>query len=65
MQQWIDAYSQTHPGLTFQLSKAIPLDSADLMIAAHAFRPGELINDEAIIAVNRYAQLPIVKCQPP
>src|SRR3954469_14554461 len=63
MQQWIDAYSKTHPGIHFQLSKAIPLDSADLMIAAHAFRPGELRGDQVIIALNRYAQLPIVNSQ--
>ena len=63
MQQWIDAYSKTHPGIQFQLSKAVPLDSADLMIAAHSFRPGELKNDQVIIALNRYAQLPIVNSQ--
>jgi hypothetical protein len=46
MQQWIDAYSKTHPGVQFQLSKSIPPDSADLMIAAHAFIPGELNDDK-------------------
>jgi len=60
MQQWIDVYSKTHPAIQFQLSKAIPLDSADLMIAAHAFRPDELKNDQVVIALNRYVQLPIV-----
>lgn len=60
MQYWIDAYSKTHPGIEFKLSKAIPLDSADLMIAAHAFHVDELSNEQIIIAVNRYAQLPIV-----
>jgi phosphate transport system substrate-binding protein len=59
MQQWIDAYSKTHSGVQFQLSKAIPLDSADLMIAAHGFRPGELKDDQVLISLNRYAQLPI------
>ena len=59
MQQWIDAYSQTHPGVQFQLSKSIPLDSAELTIAAHAFNPGELNDDQVLIALNRYAQLPI------
>ena len=42
MRQWIDAYRKTHPDVEFELSKSIPLDSADIMIAAHAFRPGEL-----------------------
>ncbi|HRH51271.1 MAG TPA: hypothetical protein PLP23_21140 [Panacibacter sp.] len=65
MQQWIDAYSKIHPEVRFELSKAIPLDSAELMIAAHAFNPGELKNDEAIVAVNRYAQLPIVNSYRP
>jgi phosphate transport system substrate-binding protein len=60
MQQWIDVYTKAHPGVQFRLSKAIPLDSADLVIAAHSFRPGELKDDQEIIAVNRYAQLPIV-----
>ncbi len=60
MQQWIEVYSKTHPQLRFQLSKAIPADSADLMIAAHAFRDGELREEQALIAVNRYAQLPVV-----
>src|SRR5207237_6674693 len=60
MQQWIDVYVKTHPGIQFRLSKAIPIDSADLMIAAHAFKPGELNNDQVIVALNRYAQLPIV-----
>ena len=60
MQQWIDTYSKTHPGVQFQLSKSIPLDSADLMIAAHAFNAGELTADQVLIALNRYAQLPIV-----
>jgi len=59
MQCWIDVYSKTHPGIQFQLSKAIPLDSADLMIAAHGFRPGELKDGEVAIALTRYAQLPI------
>ena len=59
MQQWIDAYSQTHPGVQFQVSKSIPLDSAELTIAAHAFNPGELNDDQVLIALNRYAQLPI------
>jgi phosphate transport system substrate-binding protein len=59
MQQWIDVYGKTHPGVQFQLSKSIPLDSADLLIAAHAFNPGELREDEVVIALNRYAQLPI------
>jgi phosphate transport system substrate-binding protein len=60
MQQWIDAYRTTHPDVEFELSKSIPLDSADLILAAHAFRPGELEEDVTIIAVNRYVQLPIV-----
>ena len=59
MQQWIDAYTETHPGIQFRLSKSIPLDSADLLIAAHAFNPGELNEDAVVIALNRYAQLPI------
>lgn len=59
MQQWIDAYSKTHPGVQFRLSKSIPLDSADLLIAAHAFYEGELNEDAQVIALNRYAQLPI------
>jgi phosphate transport system substrate-binding protein len=60
MQQWIDAYTKIHPDIQFQLSKSIPSDSADLMIAAHAFIPGELNEDKVTIALNRYAQLPIV-----
>lgn len=59
MQQWIDVYSKTHPGVQFQLGKSIPPDSADLVIAAHAFRDEELNGEQTIIAVNRYAQLPI------
>ena len=63
MQQWIAAYSKTHPEVQFQLSKAIAPENADLLIAAHAFRPGELQDDQVIIAINRYAQLPIVNSQ--
>ncbi len=59
MQQWIDVYSKTYPAIHFELSKAIPSDSADLMIAAHGFRQGELKDNEVAIAINRYAQLPI------
>ncbi len=59
VQHWMDEYSKIHPDVQFKLSKAIPLDSADLMIAAHGFRPGELKDDEVAIAVTRYAQLPI------
>jgi phosphate transport system substrate-binding protein len=59
MQQWIDVYSKTHPGVAFKLSKAISLDSADIMIAAHGFREGELKDDQVAIALTRYAQLPI------
>jgi phosphate transport system substrate-binding protein len=65
MQQWIDVYSKTHPGVLFQLSKSIPADSADLVIAAHAFKPGELKDDQNIVAVNRYAQLPIINSNRP
>ncbi len=36
------------------------MDSADLQIAAHGFREGELKEGEIAIAINRYAQLPIV-----
>ncbi len=59
MQYWIDVYSQSHPNVKFQLGKAIPTDSADLMIAAHGFRPGELKDGQVLISLNRYAQLPI------
>jgi len=65
MQQWIDAYSKTHPDIKFELSKAIALDSADILIAAHAFKPGEIKPDQTIIALNRYAQLPIVNAYRP
>ena len=60
MQQWINVYQQSHPDLKFELSKSIPADSADIYIQAHGFRDGELANDETSIALNRYAQLPIV-----
>jgi phosphate transport system substrate-binding protein len=59
MQRWIDAYTQSHPNVKFQLSKAIPVDSAELFIAAHAFRQGELKDNEVLISLNHYAQLPI------
>jgi hypothetical protein len=35
------------------------------LIAAHAFTPGELKEDQALIAVNRYAQLPIINDKRP
>lgn len=60
MQQWINAYTKIHPAVQFELSKNISPDSAELMIAAHAFKSGELKEDQAIVAVNRYAQLPVV-----
>lgn len=60
MQQWINIYQQTHPDIHFELSKSIPADSADIYIQAHGFRVGELEDDETSIALNRYAQLPIV-----
>lgn len=65
MQQWIDAYNKIHPEVKFELSKAIPMDSADIVIAAHAFKPGEVKSDQTIIALNRYAQLPIVNAYRP
>jgi hypothetical protein len=65
MEQWINVYNKTHLGIKFELSKSIPADSADLMIAAHAFRAGELKTDETIVALNRYAQLPIVNSNRP
>ncbi|WP_018614727.1 hypothetical protein [Segetibacter koreensis] len=36
VQKWIEVYRQTHPNVQFQLSKSVPADSADLIIAAHA-----------------------------
>jgi len=60
MQQWIDVYRQSHPGVTFELSKTISPDSAEIFIAAHAFRRGELKDNQVLISLNRYAQLPIV-----
>lgn len=60
IQPWINTYQKTHPNVHFQLSKAISVDNADLLIAAHSFREGELKDNQEIIAVNRYAQLPIV-----
>lgn len=60
MQQWIDVYHQSHPDLKFELSKSIPADSADIYIQAHGFRDGELKDEQVIVALNRYAQLPIV-----
>jgi len=65
MQQWIDAYNKIHPEVKFELSKAIPMDSADIVIAAHAFKPGEVKSDQTVIALNRYAQLPIVNAYRP
>ena len=59
-EQWITAYQQTHPNVQFKLSKSIPAEKADLLIAAHGFKKGELNDNQEIIAVNRYAQLPIV-----
>ncbi len=60
VQQWITSYQKIHPNGHFQLSKAIPVDNADLLIAAHGFKEGELKDNQEKIAVNRYAQLPIV-----
>ena len=51
MQQWIDVYINSHPDVQFQLSKSISIDSADLLIAAHSFLPGELNEDETIASV--------------
>lgn len=65
MQQWIDAYAKIHPGIKFELSKMIPADSADIFIAAHSFEPGELKENQSLIALNRYAQLPIVNDKRP
>ncbi len=60
VEQWITSYQKTHPNVQFQLSKSIPAEKADLLIAAHGFKEGELKDNQEIIAVNRYAQLPIV-----
>lgn len=65
MQQWINEFTKSHPEIKFELSKSIAPDDADLLIAAHAFRPGELKGDQIIVAVNRYAQLPIVNSNRP
>lgn len=65
MQRWIDAYSKIQPEIKFELSKAISMDSADILIAAHAFKEGEVKPYQTIIALNRYAQLPIVNAYRP
>jgi phosphate transport system substrate-binding protein len=63
-QRWADEYTKLHPGLTFQVSK-LPADSADLVIVSYTLRPADVKEGQTVIALTRYAQLPVVSSRRP
>jgi phosphate transport system substrate-binding protein len=63
-QKWADEYTKLHPGVKFQVSKA-PADSADLLIVSYTLRPADVKEGQTVIALTRYAQLPVVSSRRP
>jgi len=63
-QKWADEYTKLHPEVKFQVSK-VPADSADLLIVSYTLRPADVKEGQAVIALTRYAQLPVVSSRRP
>jgi phosphate transport system substrate-binding protein len=60
VQRWIDEYTKVHPGVKIIVSSKIPADSADIIIASHILRQGDVKEDREAIALSRYVQLPVI-----
>lgn len=61
--KWADEYRKVHPEVTIIISAAIPADSADILIASHLLKPGDVKDGQTSIPLIRYVQLPVVNSE--
>ncbi len=61
--KWASAYQELHPEVKIMIASGIPADSADLLIASHILKPGDVKEGQASISLGRYVQLPVVNSQ--
>lgn len=59
-EKWAAEYRKTHPELSIIIASGIPADSADIFIASHILKPGDVKVGQTSIALTRYIQLPVV-----
>jgi ABC-type phosphate transport system substrate-binding protein len=60
VQRWIDEYTKLYPGIVIQINSKTPADSADIVIASYALKPGDVKEGRVGIALTRYIQLPVI-----
>ena len=58
--KWADEYNKIHPEVKIIIASGIPTDSADIVIASHVLKPGDVKAGQASVALARYVQLPVV-----
>ncbi len=63
--KWADEYRKIHPEVSIIISSGIPADSADILIASHILKPGDVKEGQASIALARYVQLSVVNSARP
>jgi len=60
MQTWINEYSKINPAVKIEIAGKIAADSADILIASHILRPGDVKDWQTSVAVCHYILLPVV-----
>jgi len=65
VQKWIDEYAKINPAVKIEIAGKIPTDSADILIASHILRPGDVKDGQAPVAVSHYILLPVVNSERP
>lgn len=63
--KWAEEYRKVHPEITIQVASGIPADSADILIASHILKPGDVKEGQTSVALTRYVQLPVVNSARP
>ncbi len=60
LQKWIDEYGKIVPSVKIIIEARIPADSADILIASHVLRQGDVKEGYNSVTLNRYILLPVV-----
>jgi phosphate transport system substrate-binding protein len=63
--KWAEEYRKIHPEVSIQVASGIPADSADILIASHILKPGDVKDGQTSVALTRYVQLPVVNSARP
>lgn len=57
---WASVYRQAHPEVNIVIASGIAADSADILIASHILKQGDVKDGQTGLALGRYVQLPVV-----